>query len=483
SELKAIGNMIVIAGQWLVNGIVGVERKWLFIDAGIRKSETGQVTSLTPEGLPSGEIEFQGTGFLASDESAGNLFNAFVFISGGTRNGLSGSISSPVTIGRGASFTTPASQTYFGFRGDVNIDEGGTLGGRGIYFSGANMRNNGLINPNILVFDDDGDQSLGGSGQWKPINGFIFGGSGRKSLANSITIESDGTLKLNSSLNVNGHTLTLQRCSLAKYGTAKVEGTGKIAFKGGGQLYSDEADGNLFEAAIEIVEGTTSVASSSSISGAITVYPDADLNVYPHKTLTAKNDVTVKPNASLSGAGALTFKGKNFVNDGNVSSYLVYFAAGDHYLAGAGKFSGNTFYLQPDSATVLNSSHQFVNLTLQSASSFDIRAQTLKVARALSVAADASVLTGESTIEYDGSDMAQSVATRIDYYYLTINNTRGVSLSGAEKVRKNLTLTKGVFTIGTNLLTVCGQTIKLDGALSGTPADGTCLDASQQATQ
>lgn len=488
SKLKTIRNMTVTAGQWLVNGEVGIERKWLFIDAGIRKSASGIVFSLTPEGLPSGDIEFQGVGFLASDESAGNVFNAFASITSGTRNCLSGSISSPLTIGSGALLTTPASLTKFRLNGDVNIDEGGTLGGRGIYFSGGQMRNNGLVNPNVLVLDDDGDQSLGGGGRWNPINGFVFDGSGRKSLANSITIETNATLKLNSSLNVNGHTLTLERCSLFKYKTAKVEGEGKIVFKGGGQLYSDESMGNLFQSAIEIIEDTTSVPSSSGISGEITIYGGATLNVYSNKTLAAKNDVTVKPDGKIAGA-TLTFKGKKFVNDGNVASWIVNFAEGDQRLSGAGEFSGNTFYILNDSSTVLDSSHQFVNLTLADdlnlpgASSLDIRDQTLKITRALTVAAASTMLTRGSTIEYNGDDMAQSVATRIDYYFLTINNSRGVSLKSIETVKNNLTLEKGVFIIGTDRLTVCGQTIRVDGSLNGTPTGDPCLDPNTNATR
>lgn len=482
SKLKTIRNMTVTAGQWLVNGEVGIERKWLFIDAGIRKSASGIVFSLTPEGLPSGDIEFQGVGFLASDESAGNVFNAFAIITSGTRNCLSGSISSPLTIGSGAQLTTPASLTKFRLNGDVNIDEGGTLGGRGIYFSGGQMRNNGLVNPNVLVFDGS-DQSLGGGGEWKPINGFSFDGSGRKSLANGITIKSDATLKLNSTLNVNGHTLTLERCSLFKYKTAKVEseGDGKIAFKGGGQLYSDESTGNLFESPIEILDDTTSVPSSSGISGRITVFDGANLNVYPNKTLYAKNDVEIKPGASISGA-SLSFRGEKFVNDGNVANYLVYFYEGEHYLSGTGKFSGNTVYLQTGSNTVLDSDHQFPNLTLQNAK-FDISRQTLKIAGALSVDAASAMTTTDSTIEYNANNVAQIVATRIDYYYLTINNPRGVSLRYEEKVRNNLKLENGVFTVGDKLLAVCGQTIEVNGSLSGTLAPGICLPTNTNATR
>jgi hypothetical protein len=486
--LTAIGNMTVTAGQWLVNSEVGVERKWLVIDSGIRKSASGTVFSLTPVDRPSGEIEFQGGGFLASDESAGNPFNAFVSITSGTRNCLSGSISSPLRIGSGARLTTPADQTYFGLRGYTNIEVGGTLGGRGIYFSGKQMHNRGLVNPNVLTFDGNGGQSLSGDGEWKPINGFVFSGSGAKSLANSITIESDATLKLNSSLNLNGHTLTLERCSLSKYKTAKVEGEGKVVFKGGGQLYSDESLGNLFNSSVEIVENTTSVPSSSGISGMVTVDGGAVLNVYPNKTLAAKNNVEVKPGGTISGA-TLTFKGKRFVNDGNVSCWIVNFAEGEQHLSGTGKFSGNTFYVNDNTFMVLDSNHQFRSLVLKDepdvpgASSLDIRNQTLKVRRAFTVPAASKTLTEGSTVEYNGDDMAQSVATKIDYYYLTINNTNSsVSLSGKETVKNNLKLENGVFIIGTDRLTVCGETIKINGSFNGTPTGNPCLEATTNAS-
>lgn len=480
SETKTIENMTVTAGQWLVNGVVEVEKKWLFIDAGIRKSATGNVRSMEIGGLSFGAVEFQGTGFLASDESTGNLFTAYTVISDGVRNCLSGSISSaPLIIEEGALLTTPTSQTYFGLRGSVNVNPGGTLNGRSIYFSGITLNNRGLINSGSFTFNRQDDQTILGDGQWKS-QGVYFKGSGTRSLENSITMDV-GSFVLDSSLNLNEHTLTFNKGSFDKNKTAKIEGAGRIVFNGAGFLASDESTGNLFSSPIDIAGGVRSLPASSGFSGKITVYEEATLNVYPNKTLYAKNDVEVKPGGSITNAG-LSFRGTNFINDGNVTSFFVYFYEGEHSLSGAGKFSGNTIYLQTGSNTTLKSDHQVPNLTLQNAQ-FDISGKTLKIAGALSVDAASAMTTTDSTIEYNADNVAQIVATKIDYYYLTINNPRGVSLRYAEKVKNNLKLENGIFTVGDKLLAVCGQTIEVNGSLDGTLAPGICLPTNTNAVR
>lgn len=463
---KMLADVQMIKGSWGVNSRVVIASRWLMTTGKIIKSATGII-----EGA--GRIEFEGIGYFSSNETNGNLWSVPVVINSGTRGASnSSSISAPVLVKSGTTLSALINMTL-NLKDDVIIENGAKVSGQTIQFSGTNITNNGEVFPTVVEFNRDGDQAIAGGGAWRNSNYIYFRGSGTKSLLNSITTNV-GTVSVESALNINEHTLTVNAGNLTKPATGKIIGTGKIVSTGNGNMYSHETTGNLWLAPLEIATGTRSANSTSSFSAPITVKSGAVLSTHLRVTIHARDALTVETGASITGETLEVYDG-DFVNNGLVTPVRTYFN-GTNTLSGTTGSFGNTTYIESGASVTLVGIQQFKNLTVQSGGTFDIRNSKIKISGVLSV--PGTVTTIGSTIEFNSTTAEQSVPTSIDYYNLIINNSREVNLGSAETVQNILRLERGIFNIATNRLTIgnCGQIVYVNGSLSGTPIYPPCVN-------
>lgn len=463
---KMLADVRMIKGVWAVNSRVVIGSRWQMTNGKIAKSADGII-----EGA--GRIEFEGAGYFSSNESTGNLWSAPVVINSGTRGASNSSgISAPVLVKSGTTLSALLNMTL-NLKDDVIIENGAKMSGQTIQFSGTNITNNGEVFPTTVEFKRDGDQAIAGGGAWRNSNNIFVRGSGTKSLLNSITTNV-GAVSVESALNVNEHTLTVNAGNLNKPATGKIIGTGKIVSTGNGYIYSHETTGNLWLAPLEIATGTRSANSTSSFSAPVTVKSGAVLSTVLNVTLHAKDALTLEAGGSISGANLELYDG-DFINNGAVTTVTTYFNGTNTLSGTTGSFGGNGTYIESGAFVTLVGVQQFKNLTVRSGGTFDIRNSKIKVSGVLSV--PGTLMTLGSTIEFNGTN-AQSIPTNIDYYNLIINNSQTVNLGSAETVQNVLRLERGIFNIATNRLTIgsCGQIIYVNGSLNGTPIYPPCVN-------
>ena len=462
---KMLADVRMIKGNWAVHSRVVVGSRWLMTNGKITKYADGSL-----EGA--GRVEFEGAGHFASIETTGNLWSVPVVVNSGSRTASnSSSISAPVLVKSGTTLAASLNMTL-NLKDDVIIENGAKVSGQAIQFSGTNITNNGEVFPTTVEFKREGDQAIAGGGAWRNSNGIYFRGSGTKSLLNSITTNV-GTVSIESALNINEHTMTVNAGYLTKPATGKITGTGKIVSTGNGNMYSHETTGNLWLAPLEIASGTRSANSTSSFSAPVTVKSGAVLSTHLRVTIHARDALTVETGASITGETLELYDG-DCVNNGSVTPVRTYFN-GTNTLSGTGSF-GNTTYIEAGASVTLVGVQQFKNLTVRSGGAFDITDSKIKISGVLSVAG--TLTTIGSTIEFNSASADQSVPTNIDYYNLIINNSREVNLYYAETVQNILRLERGIFNIATNRLTIgsCGQIVYVNGSLNGTPIYPPCVN-------
>jgi len=431
----------------------------------LKKLETGAING-------TGKVILKGNGSLSSNETTGNLWRAGITIISGTHSVYSSStISAGVTVESGAILSTHLNMTLH-LKSDVWIKSGAKLSGQTVRLSGVNIINNGEIFPTVLEFDSDEEQEIGGGGGvWRNSNGIYFRGRGRKSLLNDM-ITSVASITVEGRLNLNDFNLFVNAGNFNKPATGTIIGTGKVVSTGVGNIYSHETAGNLWYAPLEIASGSRAANSSSSFTAPITVKSGAILSTHLRMTIHAIGGLTVETGASVTGETLVIHNG-DFVNNGAVATVRTFFNGSNTLSGTTGRFV-NSAYFKPGASVKLDGVQQFRNLHVESSGAFDISNQTIKVSGILSVVG--TLATNASTIEFNGTVAEQSVPTNIDYYNLTINNSREVNLGAPETVRSTLRLEKGVFDIAANRLTIgsCGQIVYVNGTLKGTPVNLNC---------
>lgn len=461
---KHINNMKVPAGSWAVLSVLNVNGTWRFTGGSANKQSTGIVQGF-------GSVIYEANGNLTSNESLGNLWTVPITILARVAVPATSSVSAPIIVASGGTLS-PSIHQIFEARDGFEVEAGGEVAGESVRLSGSLIINNGDIHPVTLTLNRAGNQSISGNGLWRTTNAMTIGGSGVKSLLNSMTMDV-GSLVIDSTLNINEHTLTFTGGTFRKNQSGSVAGTGRVVFNTGGILVSDDSTGNLFTPAVEIGQGTRAVNATSGITGPITVKSGAVLSVSANVTLRVRGDLTVENGASIVGQ-FLNFHGQNFVNNGTVTLVNTSFQSGPHVLSGNGLF-GNTAEMETGSSTVLHGTQQFQTLILRSGSSFDISNSTIKIGMTFSNSG--TVTTDGSTIEYNRGNGDQTMITNIAYHNLVINNPQQVFLNSAETVQNILRLERGIFEISTNRLTIgnCGQIVRAGGSLNGTPIFGSCV--------
>lgn len=430
-----------------------------------KKLETGVING-------TGKVILKGNGYLYSNETTGNLWGAPIVITTGAYNVYSSStLSAFVMVESGATLATSLNVTLH-IKNNVWIKDGAKLSGQTVRLSGANVINNGEIFPTILEFDRDEEQEIGGgTGVYRSSNAIYFRGSGRKSLLNDITT-SVGSVVVESRLNLNDHIFTVNGGNFSKPAAGTIFGTGKVVSTGTGYIYSHETEGNLWSAPLEIASGSRAANSTSSFTAPITVISGATLSTTLRVTINAIGGLTIEPGASVTGESLALYNG-DFINNGAVATVRTLFN-GSNTLSGTTGSFVNSAYFKPGATVKLDGIQQFRNLHVENGGAFDISNQTIKVSGILS--AVGTLMTNASTIEFNSTSAEQSVPTNIDYYNLTINNSREVNLGAPETVRSILRLEKGIFDIAANRLTIgsCGQIVYVNGTLRGTPVNLNC---------
>ena len=461
---KTINAMNVRTGSWAVLNVVNIVGTWKFTGGSANKQSTGIVQG-------SGSVSYEANGTLTSNESTGNLWTTPITILADTAVPVTSSVSAPVTITNSGVLSVSIHQV-FEAREAFIVEAGGQVDGESVRLSGGSIINNGDIHPVTLSLNRAGDQSISGGGLWRSTNATTLGGSGTKFLLNPMTM-SVGSLVIDSTLNINEHTLTFNGGTFRKNQTGSVSGTGKVVFITGGIVVSDDSTGNLFTPALEISQGTRAFNATSGITGPITVRNGAVLSLSANVTLRVRGDLSVENGASVVGQTLHLF-GETIVNNGVITPISTVFKSGSHVLSGTGSFA-NTTEMETGSSTLLHGVQQFQTLTIRSGCTFDITDSTIKISGTFNNSG--TVTTDRSTIEYNRSNGDQSMITNIAYYNLVINNPQQVFLNAAETVQNILRLERGTFEIATNRLTIgnCGRIIRVRGTLNGTPILGSCV--------
>ncbi|HKR15714.1 MAG TPA: hypothetical protein VJT15_26855 [Pyrinomonadaceae bacterium] len=466
---KTIEHMNVATGLWSVLSVVTVDRTWTFTGGSASKQSAGTVRG-------SGNVVFDKPGRLTSDESTGNLWTTTITIAAHVAITSSSSVSAPIFIRDEAVLSVTLKQV-FEAKSEFIVLSGGKVVGEAVRLSGENISNNGEINPGTLSFNRAGNQVISGDGSWQ-ANGTTIAGSGEKSLANSMTM-SPGGLVINSTLNINGHTLTINGGAFQKNQTGTVTGPGKIIFQGDGSLASDESTGNRFTAPVEINTGRRVVSASSGISAPITVEAGAALGITAHATLNARDDLTLKTGSSLDGQ-TLAFSGENFINDGTVNPVNVVFTReGKQTISGSGAWrSPNGIELNGSGVKLLTSDVTMQTGLLNVNSILDIGGKTLTFVNGAFNKQLPGSVTGTGTVKFMGNGTLNSFVGNGNLFTVPIDivtGTRGpVASSGFDSpitVRSGATLNisahvtmnaKGDLTVERDAK-VMGQTLHFHG--------------------
>ena len=335
-----------------------------------------------------GANTFAGTGLIRMAPSSGSAIFAYagqnftpaVTIASGTIDDRSnGTISGPLTIDAGATFSLDYSN--LAVNNDVTVN--GTItktpgsGSVQFNFNGTTFENNGSVTGvDYFTFNTSGaplSQNLTGTGLWAPTNIFVGGGTSSPStlkLFNDVTFGVNQFQTLTGALNVDNHTLTLTGATFIVGAT--VSGTGVVKMQptsGFSTIRSFQNSASQFTPELKIASGTVTAnttTSSLTLNGLLTVDVGTTFSLNGYG-VGATGDVMI--NGTLNAAGgspSFGFQGSNFTNNGGISGVYVYF--GPSYLdpplaqglAGTGSWAGTPFlYINNLSITTLQNNVTF----------------------------------------------------------------------------------------------------------------------------
>jgi len=438
----------------------------------------------------SGTLLTQGTTTLDQN----GIFTVPLQVVSGTTTVTSGATAFPklsgFTVNSGATLTVANSNVLI-TTGDSTI--AGTLNGSQFEFDGATLTNSGTIAVNSLLFRSGGTTTLVGSGSITSPNVSVSV-STTNSLPTTLTLPNGTSLQINNFLisvnnvlDVNG-TVTFTG-NMNNSGT--VSGTG--TFKTMGTTMIDQ--NGTFSSAFEIGGGVTTLQAGSTarprFDGSLSVDTGATATIGSSQSLYTFGTTTIAQGSTLGGAGVFIPNCASLLNNGTVSA-ITYFArgaAGPITLSGTGAFTGTAqVTLSQDASTApstlkLGSDLQFASLAVSANNTLDLNGKVLKLnggGQPLGIATGATFIVANSTVEMNGTT-AQTVekdtsgGTQLQYNSLTINDPAGVTLPTVGNpgftIPGTLTLLSGVFTDGTNNLTMGNNsTIVRTGAASITNA-------------
>ncbi len=415
---------------------------------------------------------FQTQGTVTLNMRNGSNFDSPLKINTGQTIGLNdgspfiGNLFNTLTIDNGATLIVNPGGYTLQANNDVINNGSITAAGSSFNMNGSNFANNGTVTPNTFNFNDT--TSISGTGTWNPAN-LNINGNAIVRLSNSLAF--GGLNPLNFSINSNGFlnpnnfTATLRgiqntvnfflnnAATVINSGLLQSQGNVNILLRNGSQLLSPYRTNT----------GTTTIFNDNSPFEAIaynTILVDtgAVLNVNPSGyTLTANDTVTI--NGTLTG-GTFRFFGPVFTNNGIVSSSVFLFESiifaptSFHTLQGTGSFTTSNCQILEGANVTLATNHQFLYLTVNAGSTFDLNGKTLKLNGAgTPIVANGSIVTAGSTIEYNGTAAQNFPQSNINYNNVTINDSAGVVLTENINFSGVLQLLKGDLNLNGRVLT------------------------------
>ena len=393
--------------------------------------------------------------------------------------GNTGILHNTLTIDAGAVFAV--SGGGYNIQADSNVFNNGTIIGSGSAFimRGDIFMNSGSVFPTNFNFNDT--SSVSGTGIWDPtslnfnnalvsiLNNLSFGGP------NSLTVNVS-----NSSLNANNFVLTLNGIqnpvgfNLNNLGT--LMNSGKLQTQGNVSL--NVRNGSDFNVPLKVNTGTASILNDNAGNEAIlnnTILVDAGavLNVQGGGYTLRAND-TLTNNGSISGSGStLRFFGTVLTNNGLIFPTNFYFegivfAPGSvHTLKGTGAFTTNNCQVREGANVILGTDHQFLYLTINAGSTFDLNKKTLKLnGSGTPISVGGAIVTAESTIEYNSTAAQNFPQPYINYVNVTINDSSGVTLVDNITIPGMISILKGDLNLNGRIITLSET-----GSLSETPGN------------
>ncbi|MBK8550197.1 MAG: hypothetical protein IPL53_03730 [Ignavibacteria bacterium] len=393
--------------------------------------------------------------------------------------GNTGILYNTLTVDLNAGFTVQGGGYTIQANNDV-INNGTIIGsGSSFTMTGNNFANSGSIAPTNFNFNDT--TSISGNGLWNPAN-LNINGNALVSLSNSLTFGGPNPTNFNvsGSLNPNTFTATLNGSlntfnfylnnlgTLLNSGVLQSQGNVSLVIRNGSQ----------FNVPFKANTGTASFLNDNAGNEAVlnnTVLVDAGavLNVQGGGYFVRAND-TVTNNGTITGSGStFRFFGPVFTNNGivNPTTFLfesiIFSPTSFHTLQGTGSFTTSNCQIREGAYVVLGTNHQFLYLTVNTGSTFDITSRTLRLNGAgIPIAANGSIVTSGSTIEYNGTAVQNFPQPNINYINVRINDTAGVTLV------ENISI-PGLITIANGDLNLNGRVITLlaTGSFSETPGN------------
>lgn len=387
-----------------------------------------------------------------------------------------------VTVDAGATFRVDAG-SYTAYMEGNFLNNGTVTGGNSssaFRASGGGVINNGLVD--VFEFSFDDNTSISGTGTWGSAYTTLLAGS-EVILSSDINFGHNATktfrVLTGGNLNLNGFTLNLNgslgTAIFEQRATSTTQSSGHIRSRG--TAYLDLYTGSNFLPSVRVNTGTTTVLATSSpfvatMNNLLTIDTGATFRIEAGGYTLIMNDSVVNNGSIASGNTASDFRmfGTHFMNNGTVSAYNFEFESPQaapnqyRYIQGTGRFTSvNLTFLEGTFAQLL-SNHSFAYFTINSGSTLDLNSKAMKITGSGSpLTVNGALITGGSTIEYNGTAAQSTMHSGISYANMTINNPAGVTVTQNFSLPGLLNIVSGDLELNGKVITLLGS-----GSLSET---------------
>lgn len=387
-----------------------------------------------------------------------------------------------VTVDAGATFRVDAG-SYTAYMEGNFLNNGTVTGGNSssaFRASGGGAINNGIIDIYDFSFDDN--TVVSGTGTWGSAFTSVLSGS-------EVTLSSDFNFGYNATktfrvltggiLDLDGFTFNLNGTSgtavFEQRATSTTQSSGLI--KSRGTAYLDLYTGSNFLTSVKVNTGTTTVLATPSpfvatMNNLLTIDTGATFRLEAGGYTFNMYDSVVNNGSIVSGNTSSDFRmlGSHFINNGVVSAYNFEFESQQaapnqyRYILGTGSFtSTNLTFLEGTYAQLL-SNHSFRYFTINSGATLDLNSKVMKITGPGSpLNVIGALITGGSTIDYNGTAAQLTMHSGISYANMTINNPAGVTVTQNFSLPGLLNIVSGDLELNGKVITLLGS-----GSLSET---------------
>lgn len=159
-------------------------------------------------------------------------------------------------------------------------------------------------------------------------------------------------------------------------------------------------------------------------------------------------------NGTISGGGTFIANGLLFVNNGLVTNPNLSFND-TTLLSGNGNIASVNFNILPGAFVTVVSNLQLVNLSISSGAKLDISSRTIKLSNSgTPLVNNGSLITANSTIEYNGITPQTISASTFNFANLKINNPAGVTLQSGDSIPGLLHILNGDLNLNGDTITL-----------------------------